>query len=82
MIVSHCPFRAFQKFSARQLVDLALNNRTNTVTMQQFYQLCPSLLQQVLVASEGSFRAQDVDVEDTERKEADISTAASAIQSE
>ena len=73
---------SLQRFSARQLVDLAMNNLTDTVTVQQFYQLCPSLLQQMLMTSEAGLGAQDVEVEDTKMDEMDDSMPASAMQSE
>ena len=73
---------SLQRFSARQLVDLAMNNLTDTVTVQQFYQLCPALLQQMLMTSEAGLGAQDVEVEDTEMGEMDDSMPASAMQSE
>ncbi|KAL8587576.1 hypothetical protein ACOMHN_000982 [Nucella lapillus] len=40
-----------QRFSARELVNMVLDNQTLTIDVQQFYRLCPSLLQQMLVVA-------------------------------
>ena len=42
------PSLFFQNFTAHQLIDIAIGKSTDTLSLQQTYELCPILLQQVL----------------------------------
>ncbi|XP_070188465.1 uncharacterized protein [Littorina saxatilis] len=72
----------YHKHSARELVNIVLKNESDSLTMPQFYQLCPSLLQQIWLTSHSDdfYLQEDHDHDHFDRAEVDDGVAASAIQ--